>query len=227
MSAPTRRPVTPTHTTSTPADSVEGPPEVLAHPIPPPPGQDAAAEDAIERKKRRLIAEEEADWRNTAHFVLRRDVPNIARELAERSLKQGTRVSGFDLYEGRRSQHQNACRCDESADAAAWVLDSALRAIAEKHYGGRRPPAVRDHWWHRGGDEVKRNRTIAAAMDEWESVCAETIERMVEAAIPGDVCHLRDRLGGQQRLDAKIRALSASAQPQREPSRDRDRGYEY
>ena len=238
VNEPTRRPATPTHTTSAPAHSVQAPPQDPSHPTRPPRGQDAAAADALERleaarldelarRKQRLIAEAEADWRKSAGLVLRRDVPGIARALAARSLKRGGGVSSADLYYAPRSQYQNACRCDESAKAAARVLSPVLLAIAEKHYSGRHPPAVRDRWWHRSGDEYTRDKAIAAAMAEWESVSAETIERMVEAAIPGDVRHLRDGLGGQQRLDAKIRALTASPQPQHERSRDRGPGYGY
>ena len=227
MGPPIRGPVTSAHTASTPTYRVEEPPEFPAHLVDFPPDQDAEAEDTIERKKRRLIKEAEDKWRRTARSVLRYHVPNIARKLAELSLKQGTEVCGFDLYDGARAPHQNACRCDESADAAARELHSALHAIAQKHYGGHCPPAVRDHWRHRSGDEYERDKAITAAMAEWERVSADTIERMVEAAIPADVRHLRDKLGGQQRLDAAISALTPSAQPQRERGRDRGPGRGY
>ena len=230
---PRHRSAAPTHTTSASAHRLQAPSQVPSHPARPPRDRDTEAADAaerhaeLERRKQRLTADAEAEWISTARGVLSRDVPKIAQALAERSLKRGDDVITYDLFYPQRSQFNNACRCDQSAAAAARVLDSALRAIAQKHYGGRHPPAVRDSWWHRTGDEIRRDEAIAAAMADWKSVSAETIERMVEAGIPGDVHHLRERLGGQQHLDAKIRALSASPQPQHERGRDRGPGYGY
>ena len=235
---PRHRSAAPTHTTSASAHSLQAPSQVPSHPARPPRDQDTEAADAaerlaaerhaeLERRKQRLTADTEAEWTKTARGVLSRDVPKIAQALAERRLKRGGDVLAYDLYYPQRSQFDNACRCDQSAAAAAEVLDSALRAIAQKRYGGRHPPAVRDSWWRRAVDEIRRDEAIAAAMADWKSVSAETIERMVEAGIPGDVHHLRERLGGQQRLDAEIRALSASPQPQHERGRDRGPGYGY
>ena len=72
--------------------------------------------------------------------------------------------------------------------------------------------------------ELKRQRVLALQRSRGISrqpiafpVIAQTAR---DAAILGDVPHLRDHLGGQRRLDAKIRALSASAPPTGNDSND-------
>ena len=106
------------------------------------------AELALERQKQRLIAEAEADRHKTARGVLRRDVAKFARKIAKGYLDGNPYYHPFSwttLYSRAHMQHQNACRCDDSAFAADSVLGPVLERIAERHYGGSMPPKVRDH----------------------------------------------------------------------------------